>query len=422
MTAIFGPLSSWLPPADVRETEKDFRFIVDLPGVAEDQLSVQGEHNVLTIRGDRASPDAKGNDRGDVVLKERTDGRFVRSFVLPETAQLDKAEAQLANGLLCVTIPKGTAPRKHVVPIRRTAPSVAQGSVRSTADTTSQARAERQRTGGASAEYPAARLVAPELLPLAAQLLDVLRRLYQLRRQRGYALHDVAQLQDALREIEMHRRADGTFGGRADYAGTSAREALLMSLLSRAHRLASSLLNAAEIDPANEPLEKELGEIEAALIELGREASVRADDERLHRLQERLDAVDAKRHNAAFPGPRGEPLPGQAFLHNLLEHCYDLVSRLQDPQAHAGEVDPQLQSLHAQLKQVVNTLEDLDRRGSPPASTLQAIRDSLLELERHRIAGVFGGSPSAPPPKGQAVLSSLLHRAFRLLRIMELRL
>jgi hypothetical protein len=410
---------------------------LDVPGVTQDKLSIQGERNLLTISGSRGLGASKEKDLGDVLLKERRAGDFARTFVLPEMAQVDKAEAQLNNGLLEVRVPKTESTRRYIVPITRTRTrtttttsttwSTSGGATQQhfvkggkAAESKGAAGPERTR-GDVAGQLKSVHFSAPQLLPIAAQLSNILRYLRQLQRQGGYSARDVTQLQEELLDIEMQRREDGTFGGKPDYEGTSAREALIMSLLHRAHRVASSMLAASEVDKTYEPVEGELEEIEANLEDLIREPpSGRVFDEQLHKLQERLDAVDAQRKNAAFPGPRDEgPLHGQAFLHNLLEHCYDLVTQLQNPSAHAGEIDPQLRRLHALLKQKVEMLEALRRKGPTMESELRSIRDSLIEVERNRIAGVFGGAPSAPPPKGQAVLSSLLHRAYRLLHLLE---
>ena len=62
-------------------------------------------HNgVLSIAGSRAAEERQENE--SFYLYERQFGSFSRSFSLPDTADPDKIEAKLENGILSLTIGK----------------------------------------------------------------------------------------------------------------------------------------------------------------------------------------------------------------------------------------------------------------------------------------------------------------------------
>lgn len=106
---------SWSPRVDVKEEASRFVIFADLPGVDLAAIQVQMDKNVLSIRGERAAPEA--GEGQYFSRQERRHGAFVRSFTLPETADADGIVASGRNGVLEVVIPKRAevAPRRiHV--------------------------------------------------------------------------------------------------------------------------------------------------------------------------------------------------------------------------------------------------------------------------------------------------------------------
>jgi HSP20 family protein len=105
----------WDPPLEVAERADAYLIAADLPGVREDQLELNFENNVLTLRGSKAPSFAPSPERAlRVHFSERQGGTFERSVRLPEYVEGDRIEARLVDGVLQVTIPKSPAaqPRK----------------------------------------------------------------------------------------------------------------------------------------------------------------------------------------------------------------------------------------------------------------------------------------------------------------------
>ena len=94
----------WLPEVDVTE-EKD-RIVVkaDLPGMKQEEISVEVNDGALTIKGERKreseTKDAK------TYRVERSYGSFLRSFTLPAGVDASKAAAIYKNGVLEIALPK----------------------------------------------------------------------------------------------------------------------------------------------------------------------------------------------------------------------------------------------------------------------------------------------------------------------------
>lgn len=96
--------ASFVPAFEVKETADQFVVKADLPGVKEENLDVSFHNGVLSIAGSRAAEERQENE--SFYLYERQFGSFSRSFSLPDTADPDKIEAKLDNGILTLTIGK----------------------------------------------------------------------------------------------------------------------------------------------------------------------------------------------------------------------------------------------------------------------------------------------------------------------------
>jgi HSP20 family protein len=86
---------------------------MDMPGVNRDQLEIELENDVLSVRGER--PFSYGADNGTTTRRiERSFGRFERSLRVPRGLDPGTIEASLANGVLSMNIPKPESlkPRK----------------------------------------------------------------------------------------------------------------------------------------------------------------------------------------------------------------------------------------------------------------------------------------------------------------------
>ncbi|MBF0458770.1 MAG: Hsp20/alpha crystallin family protein [Nitrospirae bacterium] len=96
---------TWVPPFDIFEMEGEIVVRADIPGVKLEDISivVEGE-NTISIRGERKP--GIHSDREYFHCMERSFGRFMRSFKLPDSVNTDVIEVVLTDGVLSVTIPK----------------------------------------------------------------------------------------------------------------------------------------------------------------------------------------------------------------------------------------------------------------------------------------------------------------------------
>jgi HSP20 family protein len=112
-----GERSEWIPAADIRESDQELTFEVELPGIRPEDVEVSAENGVLTIHGQRKEKRTEG-DEARYHLAERTYGSFVRRFQLPQGVDTEKIEADVELGLLQVHIPKGALPQVKMIEIK----------------------------------------------------------------------------------------------------------------------------------------------------------------------------------------------------------------------------------------------------------------------------------------------------------------
>jgi HSP20 family protein len=103
-----GPANggTWMPAVNVSETKDELVLTAELPGMEEDQISIEMENGVLTISGEKNEERTEGDEERRYHVWERKYGSFQRSFTLPRTVKADGIRAHFDNGILEVHLPK----------------------------------------------------------------------------------------------------------------------------------------------------------------------------------------------------------------------------------------------------------------------------------------------------------------------------
>ena len=100
-----GKPSDFAPAVDVYEEEDALILRAELPGVKREDIDIQIDANVLTVKGERKLEDAEAQRRRYHRV-ERSYGTFVRQFQLPTNVDAQAIEAALEEGILTLRLPK----------------------------------------------------------------------------------------------------------------------------------------------------------------------------------------------------------------------------------------------------------------------------------------------------------------------------
>jgi HSP20 family protein len=111
----------WTPAVDVRETDQELTFAVEIPGMAAKDVEVTTDNGVLTIRGERIDEQTEG-ENGRLHLAERNYGSFARRFQLPHGVDGDQIKADVEFGILTLRVPKAAVPEPKQIRVNTGAP------------------------------------------------------------------------------------------------------------------------------------------------------------------------------------------------------------------------------------------------------------------------------------------------------------
>ena len=109
-------VADWSPTVDISETEAEYAIKAELPEVKKEDVKVTVEDGVLTLQGERKQEkEEKGKKYHRV---ERSYGRFVRSFTLPDSVDESKVKAEYADGVLHLHLPKSEKAKPKQIDVK----------------------------------------------------------------------------------------------------------------------------------------------------------------------------------------------------------------------------------------------------------------------------------------------------------------
>ena len=106
---------SWIPTADVWETEDEVVYAFDLPGIPEDAINVELEDGALAVSAERTREHEV--EEGRYHRFERRFGTFTRTIGLPQGVTESDVSATVEHGVLQVHVRKPEQPKPHKIQV-----------------------------------------------------------------------------------------------------------------------------------------------------------------------------------------------------------------------------------------------------------------------------------------------------------------
>ncbi len=107
--------SAWVPPCDIFEDNDALKIVLEVPGVASEDVKLSLENNTLTVRGEKKQVAEETTEK--VHRYERSYGVFERSFSLPNSIDAERIEAAYDQGVLTIRLPKAERARPREIPV-----------------------------------------------------------------------------------------------------------------------------------------------------------------------------------------------------------------------------------------------------------------------------------------------------------------
>ena len=109
---------AWTPPIDVYETQDRYVVAAEVPGLSREHIDLALEESRLTIRGQRIDRSPTAGDVLHFHQVERGHGWFARTFEFGSKIDIESVSADLANGVLTITLPKASRPPARKIEVR----------------------------------------------------------------------------------------------------------------------------------------------------------------------------------------------------------------------------------------------------------------------------------------------------------------
>ena len=131
-----GTPGMFQPPIDLYETANEYVVKLAAPGLKSDNFEITAQENTLTIRGrtqdeDRQDGNQNGHQDGNqnggqgdgkqgvrYHVREQRFGEFVRTIQFPTQIDADKIQANLAQGILTIQVPKAEAAKPKRIAVQ----------------------------------------------------------------------------------------------------------------------------------------------------------------------------------------------------------------------------------------------------------------------------------------------------------------
>lgn len=108
--------AEWAPIVDIQETDKEYLIKAELPEVKKEDVKVTLKDGILNLEGERHQEKEEKNKKFHRV--ERSYGKFVRSFTVPEDVDEKHIQADFKEGVLNVHLGKSENVKPKTVEVK----------------------------------------------------------------------------------------------------------------------------------------------------------------------------------------------------------------------------------------------------------------------------------------------------------------
>lgn len=104
-------MSTWRPAIELKQTEKEYKVKVQLPGVNKDDIHVDLNNDYMTVTAEIKEEKTR-NEKGEQTGTEKIHtsefryGKYIRTVSFENPIKSDESVAEYKNGILSIVLPK----------------------------------------------------------------------------------------------------------------------------------------------------------------------------------------------------------------------------------------------------------------------------------------------------------------------------
>lgn len=99
-------MSTWRPAIELKQTDKDYKVKVQLPGVNKEDIHIDLNNDYMTISAEVKEEKTEKGGNEKVHTSEFRYGKYIRTVSFDNPIKSDESKAEYQNGILNITMPK----------------------------------------------------------------------------------------------------------------------------------------------------------------------------------------------------------------------------------------------------------------------------------------------------------------------------
>jgi HSP20 family protein len=99
-------MATWRPAIELKQTEKEYKVKVQLPGVSKEDIHVDLNNDYMTITAETKAEKDEQDETSKIHTSEFRYGKYIRTVSFENPIKSDASVAEYKNGILNITLPK----------------------------------------------------------------------------------------------------------------------------------------------------------------------------------------------------------------------------------------------------------------------------------------------------------------------------
>jgi len=99
-------IATWRPAIELKQSEKDYKVKVQLPGVNKEDIHIDLNNDYMTISAEVKDEKESKDEDAKIHTSEFRYGKYIRTVSFDNPIKSDASNAEYKNGVLTITLPK----------------------------------------------------------------------------------------------------------------------------------------------------------------------------------------------------------------------------------------------------------------------------------------------------------------------------